>query len=113
MYNRYIRSEEGAYVRVPEEEPVRRQPEPPQESPVPPRAPSQQPPPPPFPAGAPPDGAAAGGDGLLRTLRRVLDHLHLESVDTGDLLLLAVLFLLFEEEADEELLFALGLLLIL
>jgi len=42
-----------------------------------------------------------------------LDHFHLENVDTGDLLLLILLFLLFEEEADEELLFALGLLLIL
>jgi len=34
-------------------------------------------------------------------------------VDTGDLLLLALLFLLFREDADEELLVAIGLLLIL
>ena len=35
------------------------------------------------------------------------------SVDSGDLLLLAILFFLFREGADEELLVALGLLLIL
>jgi len=50
---------------------------------------------------------------IQRTLRRLLDRFHLENVDTGDLLLLILLFLLFEEDADEELLFALGLLLIL
>ena len=38
---------------------------------------------------------------------------HLSSVDSGDLLLLAILFFLFREGADEELLVALGLLLIL
>lgn len=37
----------------------------------------------------------------------------MDHVDTGDLLLLALLFLLFREDADEELLAALGLLLIL
>ena len=46
-------------------------------------------------------------------LRGLLDRLHLESVDTGDPLLLVLLFLLYEEHADEELLFALGILLIL
>ena len=46
-------------------------------------------------------------------LRHLLDRFHLESVDTGDLLLLILLFLLYEEKADEEVLFTLGLLLIL
>lgn len=46
-------------------------------------------------------------------IRKLLDRFHLEHVDTGDLLLLLLLFLLFQEDADEELLIALGLLLIL
>lgn len=46
-------------------------------------------------------------------LQHLLDQLHLDHVDTGDLLLLALLFFLFRENADEELLVALGLLLIL
>ena len=46
-------------------------------------------------------------------LRHLLDQFHLSSVDSGDLLLLAILFFLFREGADEELLVALGLLLIL
>ena len=37
----------------------------------------------------------------------------LESIDTGDLILLALLFLLWQEKADEELIIALALLLIL
>ena len=52
-------------------------------------------------------------DGLSGFLRHILDQFHLDNVDTGDLLLLALLFLLFREEADDELLIALGLLLIL
>ena len=44
---------------------------------------------------------------------QVLEKLHLGDLDAGDLLLLLVLFLLFEEKADEELLIAIGLLLIL
>ena len=52
-------------------------------------------------------------DGLTGFLRHLLDQLHLDRVDTGDLLLLGLLFFLFKEDADEELLVALGLLLIL
>ena len=52
-------------------------------------------------------------DSLTGFLRHILDQLHLEHVDTGDLLLLVLLFFLFREDADEELLVALGLLLIL
>ena len=51
--------------------------------------------------------------GLSGFLRRLLDRFHLEKVDSGDLLLLLILFLLFKEDADDELLIALGLLLIL
>ena len=89
MYNRYVRRGDGAYQRIPAD------------------------------AGAP---AFSGGqprrrqesalslDGLLS---RLLGRLKLEDMDTGDLLLLAILFLLFREGEDEELLIALGLLLIL
>lgn len=89
MYNRYIRSDDGAYERVPVQE------APPRET-VPP----------------PPERAAQseGGRGFLNG---VLKKLGLEDLDTGDLLLLVLLFLLFREGEDEELLIALGLLLIL
>ena len=89
MYNRYIRNDHGAYTRIPEEEPF------------------GQPPP----AGS--DRPLHTADPLPGILRHILDQLHLDSVDTGDLLLLAILFFLFREGADEELLAALGLLLIL
>lgn len=58
---------------------------------------------------------ASGGvsDGLTGILRHFLDRFHMDYVDTGDLLLLGLLFFLFREDADEELLTALGLLLIL
>ena len=52
-------------------------------------------------------------DGLSGFLRHILDQLHMDHVDTGDMLLLILLFFLFREDADEELLVALGLLLIL
>lgn len=61
----------------------------------------------------PPPPAGDRGDGLTGFLRHFLDRWHLDSVDTGDLLLLGLLFFLFKEDADEELLVALGLLLIL
>ena len=54
-----------------------------------------------------------GPDGLSAALRRLLDKFHLDSVDSGDLLLLLLLFFLFKEDADDELLIALGLLLLL
>lgn len=63
--------------------------------------------------GRPPPGGRPS-DSLTGMLRRALDLLHLDHVDTGDLLLLGLLFFLSKEEkADEELLIALGLLLIL
>lgn len=107
MYNRYIRNDEGHYDRVVQPETPRRPPPPPV---PPPQAPPQTPPlgvvppPPRPPLGAPPE---------LPLLGDLLGKLHLDSVDTGDLLLLLILFLLFRQEADEEILIALGLLLIL
>ena len=97
MYNRYIRNDTGSYSRIPEEE------TPPRTGPPPGRDPSPKQPPP----------RQERSDVIARALRGLLDRLHLESVDTGDLLLLVLLFLLYEEHADEELLFALGILLIL
>ncbi|MBQ9330059.1 MAG: hypothetical protein IJ221_03635 [Oscillibacter sp.] len=72
--------------------------------PGPPPGPPHRPPP------APPEES---GDGLSGVLRHFLDRFHLDHVDTGDLLLLGLLFFLFREDADEELLVARGLLLIL
>ena len=88
MYNRYIRNDSGSYTRIPEEE-------------------RQSPPP----SGPPPP--QSGSDGLSGFLQHFLDQFHLDHVDTGDLLLLGLLFFLCREDADEELLVALGLLLIL
>ena len=117
MYNRYIRNDNGVYTRIPQEE---RQQQPQQQSPrqpPPPAAPppqtggQQRPHPPPSPP--PSGGNSCRSDGLTGFLRRILDQLHLDHVDTGDLILLVLLFFLFREDADEELLVALGLLLIL
>lgn len=140
MYNRYIRNDNGSYTRIPEEGPPPGGPPPgsppPEErtsgetqsggalqgGPSPGGGPSSSGPPP---GGAPPNGPGPGrppygpphggrpSDGLTGILQHLLDQLHLDHVDTGDLLLLALLFFLFRENADEELLVALGLLLIL
>lgn len=138
MYNRYMRNDDGSYTRIPEEEPARRPGQAPPPSGAgqdpPPGAGDRRPPPssgeqdrggeqhgethrehtweaPPFYGPPPPSGGR--GDGLTGFLRHFLDQWHLDSVDTGDLLLLGLLFFLFREDADEELLVALGLLLIL
>ena len=94
MYNRYVRGEAGRYERIPQEERATPPPPPPPPPPAPP-----SPPPPPLPD--------------VHMLDQLLERLHLKGVDTGDLLLLLILFLLFRQEADEEVLIALGLLLIL
>ena len=118
MYNRYIRNDQGVYTRIPEEDPRR-----PQDGPPPPGHPEHGsggqapppgggPPPPPPPHPSPPP-SGDGQDSLTGLLRRLLDQLNLSSLDSGDLLLLALLFFLFREGADDELLAALGLLLIL
>lgn len=92
MYNRYIRNDDGVYARQPQQEPE------PQE--VPPPPPSRQEPPP-------------KPGGIVPMLSGILDKLHLGDIDIGDLLLLLLLFHLFREDGDEELLIAIGLLLIL
>ena len=103
MYNRYIRRDDGTYTKGAEPDPPRQEP----------TGPGSKPPPP------PPDGPtessprSGGTEGLAGYLRQILDHLHLDRVDAGDLLLLGLLYFLFREKADEELLVALGLLLIL
>ena len=115
MYNRYIRNDNGTYTRMPEEEPHAPPPPPgpsppPSGGPAPPPPPKQEPPPQSG-SGRPPPRQTA--DGLSGFLRQILDQFHLNHVDTGDLLPLGLLFFLSREEADEELLVALGLLLIL
>ena len=120
MYNRYIRNDQGTYTRILEEEERQSR-----------GGPAAPPPRRDTPGGdgrppggspedghhgaapPPPSGDGGGADGLSGTLRRLLDQLHLGDLDTGDLLLLAILYFLFREGADEELLAALGLLLIL
>lgn len=110
MYNRYVPNDQGVYVRVTEPEPW----DSPQED-------SRYAPPDSSNAqrsqsywGQPPPGSSGqadrSGQGPLQSL---LGRLHLEDLDTGDLLLLAIMFLLFKDNGDEELLMALGLLLIL
>lgn len=101
MYNRYIRNDQGTYTRIPEED-------------TPPRT-APEGPPPPGNAPPPPGGGLFGGFPPVGSgdLRKLLDRFHLDRIDSGDLLLLGLLFLLYREGADEELLFALGLLLIL
>lgn len=82
----------------------------------PPPQPTIFPPPPPPPEWKLPFGLGAPGkgtEGISAMLRKLLDKFHLDNVDTGDILLLIMLFFLFKEDADEELMIALGLLLIL
>ena len=94
MYNRYIRNDDGVYERVVQEK--EEPPRPAQNSPL-------------FSlSGLLSEGRRDGG-----ILRRLLAKLNLESIDTGDILLLLILLLLFSEGEDEELLIALGLLLLL
>lgn len=106
MYNRYIRGDGGTYTRVSMED-----------TPLPPPAGQRPPPPSPSPPeGAPPPHRPSPPPqpsperGLLNGL---LEKLHLSDLDAGDILLLLLLFFLFRQEADEELLIAIGLLLIL
>lgn len=108
MYDRYGRGDRGNYVRASlDDGPL---PPPRKSSGPPPPGPQQQPKPPPRPpqSGPPPKRPPeiAFGKGIL-------DALHLDDLDTGDLLLLFLLFFLFKQQADEELLIAIGLLLIL
>ncbi|MBS7227226.1 MAG: hypothetical protein KIG29_02705 [Oscillospiraceae bacterium] len=97
MYNRYLRNDDGVYKRIPMQE------SPPPQNGSPPHQPH------------PPQGSGSSrkvqeGEQFLQ---RMLGKLKLQDVDTADILLLLILFFLFEEKADDELLIALGLLLIL
>ena len=111
MYNRYGHEDRGTYSRASVDDsplpPPRRgagqAPPPPPQQPQHSQQPRQQPPSPHKP-GRPPEIAFGKG---------ILEALHLEDLDTGDLLLLFLLFFLFRQKADEELLIAIGLLLIL
>lgn len=92
MYNRYLRNDNGDYTRI-------------------------------YPAPLP-ETAAPAAPKVKTALPQeekhsfgffdqILSRLHLDDLDSADLMLLLLLFFLFEEKADEELLIALGLLLIL
>ena len=114
LYDRYGRQEQTNYVRVSMDDgplpPPRHRPQ--QNSPPPPPRP-QQPPKPPQPGGPPPPPPRPGRPPEIAFGKGFLDALHLDDLDTGDLLLLFLLFFLFKQKADEELLIAIGLLLIL
>ena len=110
MYDRYARENRSNYVRASlDDSPL----------PPPPRKPSGQAPPPPKPQQPPkPSHPPQSGPPPKRPPeiafgKSILDALHLDDLDTGDLLLLFLLFFLFKQQADEELLIAIGLLLIL
>ena len=127
MYNRYTRNDTGVYTRMPQSEPSSDPPKKhtgfgqnaPQNAPgnTPQNAPGNTP------QNAPGKNVFASPNALHSTpvpqrperdvLNRVLEKLHLGDLDAGDLLVLLLLFMLFREKADEELLLALGLLLIL
>lgn len=125
MYNRYIRNDAGVYQRVPVQEGPAPAPGPAPHGDSSQRQAYQEDPPhyggqeqggtrretasmdgfPPF--------SAPGNSGKKGFLSSLLGKLKLDEIDTGDLLLLVILFLLFKDGEDEELLIALGLLLIL
>ena len=104
MYNRYMRNDTGTYTRMPQDDA-------PPPGPKPPSGPGASPKAKPSP-GSPPIPAPPHRP-ERDILNRFLERLHLGDLDSGDLLVLLLLFMLFRENADEELLIALGLLLIL
>ena len=102
MYNRYIRNDTGRYERVQEG--------------TPPGGPGRNEagPPPGGPSWGPTGGSPGGQkEGRKGFLSGILDRLNLKNMETEDLILLLLIFLLYREGEDEELLIALGLLLIL
>ncbi len=114
MYNRYIRNDNGHYDRVVQHD------IPPQEKPASPPSPDSAPQ-----ASTQPyaehsqntphhsTSAPTSRPSELRFLDKILSRFHLSDIDSGDLILLILLFFLFHEDGDEELMIALGLLLIL
>lgn len=115
MYNRYIRRDDGTYTRVSESEPGQTGENHPSSGGSPTPHSSSDTPPPRQESSRPPpfEPSFSENDSTAGFLRRLLDQLQLDRVDAGDLLLLGLLYFLFREKADEELLVALGLLLIL
>lgn len=131
MYNRYTRNDNGVYTRMPQgesppssgesrlREAMPNRPRNPQE-PIPSKLPNGL-------QNGLPNGLHSPAPEAAETrqkppspqrperdlLNRILEKLHLGDLDAGDLLVLLLLFMLFRENADEELLIALGLLLIL
>ena len=103
MYNRYLRNDDGVYKRIPMQESP-----PPQNG-----SPQHQPHQPPQSHQPQGSGSSCKVQEGEQFLQRMLGKLKLQDVDTADILLLLILFFLFEEKADDELLIALGLLLIL
>lgn len=96
MYNRYMRHDEGAYRRIHPERPC-----------VTPKHTGEREPP------REAHSAYASPKGPEGMLSGLLSRFKLSDIDAGDLLLLVLIFLLFRDGEDEELLIALGLLLIL
>ena len=88
MYNRYIQNDDGVYQRPPHQE-------------------EHAPPPPPAWEERREERRRRG------FLDQILERLHLEDIDKGDILLLLILLFLFDQGEDEELLMALGLLFLL
>ena len=110
MYNRYIRDDSGRYERVPQYDTPPASPPPPPPPPPMHEQEPERPIPPPYQEPTPQPKPRLPD---LWFFDQLLDKLHLGDMDSGDLLLLLILFLLFRQEADEEVLIALGLLLIL
>ena len=117
MYNRYMRNDSGVYTRMPQSDaplPAGGSAQGGPHSPPPPGSrPSTgpRPSPEPKPSPGPPPMPAPAHRPERDILNRFLEKLHLGDLDSGDLLVLLLLFMLFRENADEELLIALGLLL--
>lgn len=114
MYNRYIRNDNGHYDRVVQQD------HPPQEAPSSPPPADNETPSFTQSSAAHSEKATrstasshASRPSELRFLDKLLSRFHLSDIDSGDLILLILLFFLFHEDGDEELMIALGLLLIL
>ena len=118
MYNRYIRNDSGNYSRVVQQE-VQDTPRQTSSSPSGRKdcvSPSAAAPSFPLPHSDGEKGHRSPQPSRpteLKFLDHLLSRFHLSDIDSGDLIILLLLFLLFHEDGDEELMIALGLLLIL
>ncbi len=110
MYNRYVRDSNGNYIRQTVSEPTfYHTPTPP--TPV--SAPVIETAPVPTPHPDQPPMQTNTRPPETQMIGKLLNSLKLSDIDAGDLLLLGLLFFLIHQKADEELIIALGLLLIL